>query len=31
MNKYLQSGLEEIQHYIQDTTKGATTKDRNPA
>lgn len=29
MNKYLQSGLEEIHQFISETTKGATTKDKN--
>lgn len=29
MNKYLQTGLEEIHTYISETTKGASTKDKN--
>jgi hypothetical protein len=29
MNKYLQNGLEEIHTFISETTKGASTKEKN--
>ena len=29
MNKYLQTGLEEIHSFISETTKGASTKEKN--
>lgn len=29
MGKYIQSGLEDIHHFISETTKGAQTKDKN--
>lgn len=29
MGKYIQGGLEEIHNFIGETTKGASTKDKN--
>ena len=31
MNKYIQNGLEELHTFMNETTKGAATKDKNVA